>query len=185
MSNEQIRHALELGLESASDLMSEAPRSMVMQISARIDAIRSAINSLAAPSVASGAQELPPLPNAMYRTDMHIDGKGRGAFSPSQMIDYARAAIAAQAKPQQMTDERIIEIATATRSAEANKDGGYILPISFARAILANSAPNKALAQALSDLIDVASQCDSWQSFPSAALEKANAALNAAGVEGV
>lgn len=49
-----------------------------------------------------------------------------------------------------LTDEQIIEIADRTRTAES-RDGDYILPISFARAILAASptAPPDTLKQAL------------------------------------
>lgn len=53
MTNEQIRAALEIGLESACDLLSDCPRSMVMQVSARITTIRDAINTLAAPEIAT------------------------------------------------------------------------------------------------------------------------------------
>jgi len=41
------------------------------------------------------------------------------------------------AQVRELSDAQIIEIAVTTRSAEANKDGGYMLPISFARAIIA------------------------------------------------
>ena len=53
----------------------------------------------------------------------------------------------------ELTNERIIEIADATRTAES-RDGDYILPISFARAIEAEvrmSAPNEPV-QALPEL---------------------------------
>jgi hypothetical protein len=92
----------------------------------------------AATPPASGAEEpeLPPLPNA--------DGEIAKVryWNISAMKDYARAAIAAQAKPVVMSDERIGAIFDELGGySEFCKSFGYL---QFARAILANSAPNKA-----------------------------------------
>lgn len=50
---------------------------------------------------------------------------------------YSDQADANVAQVGELSDAQIIDIAVSTRSAEANKDGGYMLPISFARAIIA------------------------------------------------
>jgi len=62
---------------------------------------------LAAPSVANGAAELPPLPKAVYK--LSKDGLPM-FYDADDMKDYARAAIAAQHKPVvAMTDSKLIE----------------------------------------------------------------------------
>jgi hypothetical protein len=76
------------------------------------------------------------------RFDMRRDPNTQSryfAHATNWIWESWQAAIAPTAPNTAMTltDEQIIGIATTTRSAEANKDGGYILPISFARAILA------------------------------------------------
>lgn len=77
----------------------------------------------------------------------------------------ASLVVLGKSAPQQhaqaaLSDEQIIEIATTTRSAEANKDGGYILPISFARAILsASQQPTTAPAEQAQD------DAKPWESF--------------------
>lgn len=58
--------------------------------------MRKAEVALAAPAVANGAAELPPLPNPAVSTDMHYEGRGRPAFSADQMQAYARAAVLAE-----------------------------------------------------------------------------------------
>lgn len=58
-----------------------------------------------------------------------------GAISVIEAVAARRSVAAPTANT--LTDEQIIECAIASRSAEAGRDGGYILPISFARAILA------------------------------------------------
>ena len=52
-----------------------------------------------------------------------------------------------------LTDEQIIAVATASRAAEPG-DNGYILPISFARAIIAahEAAKDAAMNAAIADL---------------------------------
>ncbi len=67
--------------------------------------------ALAAPSAASDAPGLPPLPKASVTTDTHIDGKGHPAFTADQMQAYARAAIAASLPKQALTEEQISKAA--------------------------------------------------------------------------
>lgn len=59
------------------------------------------------------------------------------AYSRHEKIFGAPHPLAKVAQVGELSDEQIIDIAVTTRSAEANKDGGYMLPISFARAIIA------------------------------------------------
>jgi len=157
---------------------------------AEIAELRARIESLAAPSVASGAQgELPPLPDYYPTAQIHNSEENRAKLYAAQ---YARAAIAAQAKLVAMTDEQIKAIATTAVRAgkvswlgyEKDEDGKYTIPVlalyhyQFAQAILANSAPNKALVEALKELAK-------HGEYGTATELVARAALNAAGVEGV
>jgi hypothetical protein len=97
----------------------------------------------AAPSVASGAQELPPLP-----PQKNLGAPGVYGWTAEQVQSYARAAIAAQAKPVDMSEADML------RGWEIVKDRGNFhsmaIPtdaaiIAYGSYILANSAPNKAL----------------------------------------
>lgn len=164
--------------------------------------------ALAAP-VASAAPsgELPPLPDVPAGSHTVVTGhrmingmradecEEHDAYSADQMQAYARAAIAHQPPKEALTDEQIQAIATAAYKAgdlswlgfDKDADDKYTIPTlskshyQFARAIIAASAPNKQLVAALNALIEVAERCDSWESFPSDALDAARAALAAAG----
>lgn len=154
----------------------------------------------AAPSVASGAQDgtvtdygtMPPLPECWsagsYRPDFAV-------YTADQMHDYARAAIAAQAKPVEMTDATAWEImsdslgtqvidwkGTTAICIERPCDAGEL-----ARTILANSAPNsapnKALVEALQSVLRMPRGTSGRIIIERADEQQLLTALNAAGVE--
>lgn len=80
---------------------------------------------------------------AQAKKSGYVDGYTKATVEHNQRRECIPEPDAAPQQHAQavLSDEQIIEIATKTRSAEANKDGGYILPISFARAILASQQP--------------------------------------------
>lgn len=141
-----------------------------------------ALLALAAP-VASAAPsgDLPPLPEptiegSVMHEELKICYRAPVHFTADQMQAYARAAIAHQPPKEDLTDEEINLIAIDFFGAITDRT-----QLKFARAIEAASAPNKQLVAALQALIEVAERCDSWESFPSDALDSARAALAAAG----
>jgi hypothetical protein len=104
-----------------------------MDLACRLSDCHAVIKALlAAPAPLSHPTgDLPPLPE--YFGISEAEKERAHAYA----VNYARAAIALHIASQptvDLTDEQIIEIADKTRTAES-RDGDYILPISFARAI--------------------------------------------------
>ena len=164
--------------------------------------------ALSAPSVASGAQELPPLPRPVASKPPVEDMPGKLLFDSAQMHNYARSAIAAQAKT-----VGNLEVVKVGFGWEVRRDGK---PIAYGDSqlnmqliahawnhvasahILANSAPNALLVAALTQtqlskaarhLSDEAAiECgvdkdDAWKVYGKEEIEGLRAALAAAGVE--
>lgn len=151
--------------------------------------VGSEVGIVAAPSVASGAQEL--RDNAMKAVEAWVSAeytstKSICAGGPTHekaldkaekkaraAIDSLADAIAAQAKPVEMTDAQIGDIAENYKFKEHYRSNSEA--IHFARRVLANSAPNKALIEALQEC----SRLESAEEIRSIARD----ALNGAGVE--
>lgn len=157
-----------------------------------------ALLSLAAPSVASGAVDIQ---LTRYRLHENCPGAMNHKDGEFYKVEDVQAAIAAQAKPAAMTDEKIkaIFLANGFTIKEGNSD---LKPYVYAaaRAILANSAPNAALVEALQSLyrgyvqvlelgrdriLSLGGDCDPVDRMEASdpELKKARAALAAAGVE--
>jgi hypothetical protein len=99
-------------------------------------------------------------------------------FNQSTLVNFSRTIIAmnvAQAAPvaaEALTVEEFIAIADATKSADPGRDG-YILPVTYGRAVeaaviramkVAQAAPVAAIRdQALED---AAQECESWGDYP-------------------
>lgn len=131
---------------------------------ARHAAAELALGYVADPSVASGAQELPPLPKPFFYYEANAD----------ESVEWNEACVC------------IDDVYTnAEYAAENETHGGRVyseaqMQAYAQAAILANSAPNKALVEALQKIAGgtLSNHAEPYR-------EVARAALNAAGVEGV
>jgi hypothetical protein len=150
---------------------------------------------LAAPSVASGAQELPPLPKFPEADYVLARGMGVAQFWSAQTIAqmmhaYARAAIAAQAKPMQAGELPALPWQTKENGGdlaawlEARSDTEIANEFSeygqecYLQAV-ANSAPKKALVEALQGITALYDTDEGCRGTPE--YIAARAALKAAG----